>query len=75
MPNFPRAIRFPLFALCFAGFLSVASAQTVGTQTIYVGSAAGGSTVLLAYAPAWTATANDSFLHLSQVAPQASATR
>src|ERR1019366_3903290 len=69
MPGLKTAFRLPLFAVCLAGILSMASstadAQTVGTQTIYVGSAAGGSTVLLAYAPAWTAPANDSFLHLS----------
>jgi sugar lactone lactonase YvrE len=37
----------------------------LGTNSLLVGSAAGTSSVVLSYAAAWTATANDSFLHIS----------
>ncbi len=66
MPGLDTAFRVSLFAVCLSGFANVVSAQTVGTQTIFVGSAASSSTVFLNYTQAWTATANDSFLHLSQ---------
>jgi sugar lactone lactonase YvrE len=38
---------------------------SLGTGTLLVGSAAGSSSVVLSYSGAWTATANDSFLHIS----------
>jgi len=37
----------------------------LGANALVVGSAAGSSSVVLGYAGAWTATANDSFLHIS----------
>jgi sugar lactone lactonase YvrE len=37
----------------------------LGTNALLVGSAGGTSSVVLAYDGAWTATANDSFLHIS----------
>jgi sugar lactone lactonase YvrE len=37
----------------------------LGTNSLLVGSAGGTSSVVLAYDAAWTATANDSFLHIS----------
>ena len=37
----------------------------LGTNTLLVSSAGGSSSVVLAYGGAWTATANDSFLHIS----------
>jgi Fe-S cluster biogenesis protein NfuA len=37
----------------------------LGTSSLLVGSAAGASSVVLSYDGAWTATANDSFLHVS----------
>ena len=38
--------------------------QGLGTNSILVGSAGGSSSVVLAYSGTWTATANDSFLHI-----------
>ena len=37
----------------------------LGTNSLLVGSAAGTSSVVLAYSGAWTATANDGFLHIA----------
>ena len=45
---------------------------TLGTNSLLVGSAGGSSSVVLAYDGVWTATSNDSFLHIS--AGSASAT-
>ena len=40
-------------------------ASSLGTYTLFVGSAGGSSSVVVFYGGAWTAAANDSFLHIS----------
>ena len=52
MTHLATSFRLPLFAVCFAGLValaapSTASAQTLGTRAVTVGSAAGSSTVIL----------------------------
>jgi hypothetical protein len=48
-----------------SGQLSITQSSWNGGYALLVGSAGGTSSIMLAFAGAWTATANDSFLHLS----------
>ena len=52
-------------ALSFQGAGYAFVRPRLGTDSLSVGSGAGSSSVVLSYSGAWTATANDSFLHLS----------
>ena len=47
------------------GALTCSCAPGWATNALVVGSAAGTSSVVLSYSGAWTATANNSFLHIS----------
>ncbi|HEX7423780.1 MAG TPA: hypothetical protein VF311_07830, partial [Terriglobales bacterium] len=62
-----RKLTAPLVLAAILGILAPASvgAQTLGTYAITVGSAADSSSVVLTDPGSWTATANDSFLHIS----------
>jgi streptogramin lyase len=62
-----RKLTAPLVLAAILGILApgTVAAQTLGTQAITVGSAAGSSSVVLTTTELWTAAANDSFLHIS----------